>query len=68
MQPCPAALLGSLAWQPCTAALQEYYKLNNAGRIASFFTAVGRHAALHAFTGHFSSIILRILSLSLCTN
>jgi hypothetical protein len=39
---------------PCTAALQKYYKFNNrpkAGRIAGFFTAVGRHAALHTFTG-----------------
>jgi hypothetical protein len=53
-QPCPAALTGSLARQPCPAALhrqpcpaalQKYYSINNrpeAGRIASFLTAVGR--------------------------
>jgi hypothetical protein len=42
-----ASTLAPYALQPCPAALQKYYKFNNAGRIASFFTAVGRHAALH---------------------
>jgi hypothetical protein len=41
----PAALLGSLGRQPCRNITNLM-----AGRIASFFTAVGRHAALHTFT------------------
>jgi hypothetical protein len=47
-QPCPVALLGSLARQPCNniTSLEPA-----AGWTASFFTTVGRHAALHTFTG-----------------
>jgi hypothetical protein len=49
-QPCPAALPSSLALQSSLAALQKYYKFNNACKIASFFMAVGSTAALHTFT------------------
>jgi hypothetical protein len=50
-QPCPAALPGSLARQPCPAPL-KYTNLATGQRPAelSFFTAVGRHAALLTFT------------------
>jgi hypothetical protein len=54
---------GSLARQPCPAALQKKYKFNNrplAGIIASFFTAVGWHAALHT---SYSFLAISILSL-----
>jgi hypothetical protein len=44
MQHCPAALPGSLARQPCPAALPG----SLAEKFASCFTAVGRHACMHA--------------------
>jgi hypothetical protein len=45
MQPCPAALPGSLALQHCQAALPA----SLAEKFASFFTAVGRHACSIAY-------------------
>jgi hypothetical protein len=58
-QPCPAALPGSLAQQPCPAALHASLAHQHcppalpdslAEKLASCFTAVGRHAVLHTFT------------------
>jgi hypothetical protein len=46
----PYLAAGSLAWP---GSLASFF---TAGRIASFFTAVGRHAALHTFTGQWPAV------------